>query len=53
MIMRKVMDTMSMTQDITQTNKTLTIKFSTVGPPRVLQHLDHKLHHQHLAEHPR
>ncbi len=29
MIMRKVMDTMSMTQDITQTNKTLTIKFNT------------------------
>jgi hypothetical protein len=30
MIMRKVMDTMSVTQDITQTDKTLTIKFSTV-----------------------
>ena len=29
MIMRKVMDTMSMTQDIAQTDKTLTIKFNT------------------------
>jgi hypothetical protein len=29
MIMRKVMDTMSMTQDITQTGKTLTINFTT------------------------
>ena len=28
MIMRKVMDTMSMTQDITQTDKTLTLKFT-------------------------
>ena len=25
----------------------------TEGPPRVLQHPDHQLHHQHLAEHPR
>jgi hypothetical protein len=29
MIMRKVMDTMSITQDITQTAKTMTIKFTT------------------------
>jgi hypothetical protein len=52
MIMSKVMDTMSMTQDITQTGKTLTIKFNTTyfGEQTLILFLDGRMHTQNIEK---